>query len=49
MISNYDADCDRDSDPDPEGSRLERTQCIGSPEQQSLSGSHGTQIFPALP
>jgi hypothetical protein len=44
MISNADTDCDPDSDPDIEdSSRLTAKFRVthGSPERQSLSGSHG--------
>ena len=44
MISNADTDCDPDSDPDiDDSSRLTAKSRVtqGSPERQSLSGSHG--------
>jgi len=44
MISNPDTDCDPDTDPDPEDSSLlfqGYNDTWGSPERQSLSGSHG--------
>jgi len=41
MIWNPDTDSDPDTDPDPEDSWLRFPQSNGSPERQSLSGSHG--------
>jgi len=48
MISNDDADCDSDSDPDSDDSSLlipDSTDIDGSPERQSLSGSHGQRLW----